>query len=88
MDGVDSYVLLDLLDSKIIVYVRNMLEPGLGIQPWPRSFVLKAFFGLVIGIVAIFHAKLLLCPVPIHAAKASIGAIVFNNQVCLSLNRF
>jgi hypothetical protein len=52
-------------------------------------FVLKAFFGLVIGIVAIFaHAKKLLCPVRIHAAKASIGAIVFNNQVCLSLNRF
>jgi hypothetical protein len=69
MDGVDSYVLL-LLDFKIIVYVRllNMLEPGLGIihsqDPLVESFVLKAFFGLVIGILAIFaHAKIIMsCP--------------------------
>jgi hypothetical protein len=54
-------------------------------EPPLWSFCTQGFFGLVIGIVAIFaHAKKLLCPVRIHAAKASIGAIVFNNQVCLS----
>jgi hypothetical protein len=55
--------------------------------PLVHSFVLKAF-GLVIGMVAILLMQnnyYVLCR--IHAAKASIGAIVFN-QVCLSLNRF